>query len=149
MITIDTNILIYTIDPRDTVKQKIAAAAITALRASGNAMLPQKVVEEFLHLCLRRDLLEPGQLTEFVELYSAAFQIVDTSFEDIKQAFQMAKKKQLSFWDAVVFATAKRAGCTIMLSEDGPSDATINDKTWVNPFGPKGLQHTKLKRFLA
>ncbi len=39
-----------------------------------------------------------------------------------------------SFWDAMIWATAKRAGCRLLLSEDGQSGRTLGGVTIINPF---------------
>ncbi len=38
------------------------------------------------------------------------------------------------FWDAMIWATAKRAGCRLLLSEDGQDGRTLGGVTIVNPF---------------
>ena len=40
----------------------------------------------------------------------------------------------LSFWDAMLWATAKRAGCQVLISEDGQDGRLLGGVTWVNPF---------------
>jgi predicted nucleic acid-binding protein len=39
-----------------------------------------------------------------------------------------------SFWDAMMWATARRAGCRLLLSEDGDDGRTLGGVTLVNPF---------------
>jgi len=41
-----------------------------------------------------------------------------------------------SFWDAMIWATAKRAGCRLLISEDGQNGRTLGGVTIVNPFLP-------------
>jgi predicted nucleic acid-binding protein len=40
----------------------------------------------------------------------------------------------LSFWDAMMWATAKRAGCRLLFSEDGDDGRTLGGVTLVDPF---------------
>lgn len=44
---------------------------------------------------------------------------------------------KLSFWDAMMWATAKRAGCRLLISEDGADGRTLGGVTTVNPFARK------------
>jgi predicted nucleic acid-binding protein len=39
-----------------------------------------------------------------------------------------------SFWDAMLWMTAKRAGCQLLLSEDGDDGRSLRGVTLVNPF---------------
>jgi predicted nucleic acid-binding protein len=39
-----------------------------------------------------------------------------------------------SFWDAMIWATAKRAGCRLLIGEDGQDGRTLGGVTIVNPF---------------
>jgi predicted nucleic acid-binding protein len=41
---------------------------------------------------------------------------------------------RLSFWDAMMWATAKHAGCSLLLSEDGDDGRLLGGVTLVNPF---------------
>jgi len=40
----------------------------------------------------------------------------------------------LSFWDAMLWATAKRAGCGLLVTEDGRDGLALGGVTWANPF---------------
>ena len=46
---------------------------------------------------------------------------------------------RLSYWDALMLASAAEVGCTIMLSEDMQDGATLLGLEIVNPFGPDGV----------
>ncbi len=149
MIAVDTNILLYAIDPSAGAKNSQAKLCLYALSKAGCGCFPLKTIEEFFYVVKRKAITSLDLCRQFIEQQAQSFTFVDTLYEDVLAALDVSDRGQLSFWDAIVFATAKRAGCSIMLSEDGPSDATINGITWINPFGPKGLQHPKLKRLLA
>jgi predicted nucleic acid-binding protein len=41
-----------------------------------------------------------------------------------------------SFWDAMIWATAKRAGCRLLISADGQEGRTLGGVTIVNPLLP-------------
>ena len=46
----------------------------------------------------------------------------------------MAARYQLQFFDAVIIAVARRAGATMLLSEDMHDGLTIDGLTILNPF---------------
>ena len=45
-------------------------------------------------------------------------------------------RHRLSFWDAMLWATAKAAGCRLILSEDGADGRDLEGVVQVNPFEP-------------
>ena len=42
-----------------------------------------------------------------------------------------------SFWDAMLWTTARQAGCRLLLSEDLQDGQTLGGVTCVNPFAPR------------
>ncbi len=46
---------------------------------------------------------------------------------------------RLSYWDALMLASAAEAGCTVMLSEDMQDGAILFGLEIVNPFAAGGL----------
>ena len=42
----------------------------------------------------------------------------------------------LSFWDAMLWATASRAGCRMLFSEDLEDGRGLDGVLFVNPFAP-------------
>ena len=51
-----------------------------------------------------------------------------------------------SFWGAMIWATAKRAGCRLLIGEDVQDGRTLGGVTIVNPFSasPSPLLHEAL-----
>ena len=43
----------------------------------------------------------------------------------------------LSFWDAMLWATARRAGCSVLLSEDFQDGRRLDGVLFVDPFAPE------------
>ena len=148
MIAIDTNILIYAFDKSDPARRATAATVLEQIISSRRAVIPLKVMEEFSEVATRKGLLDQGALLDVLSKLQVSFLVAETNIDDIFEAVNGKYKYHLQYWDAIIWATAKRTGCTVLLSEDGPTDATIGGVTWVNPFGPKGLLHPKLKRAL-
>ncbi|WP_148361046.1 PIN domain-containing protein [Acidiphilium multivorum] len=48
-----------------------------------------------------------------------------------------------SFWEAMIWATAKKHGCRILFTEDGQAGRTLGGVTIVNPFGDGGAEFAK------
>ena len=46
----------------------------------------------------------------------------------------VVQEHRLSFWDAMLWATARQAGCSAILSEDLPDGRRLNGAEIINPF---------------
>ena len=55
---------------------------------------------------------------------------------DIIAASELEKRHRLSFWDALVVVSAKRAGATTLATEDLQHGRRFADLVVVNPFEP-------------
>ncbi len=64
------------------------------------------------------------------------FPVVAADEACLIEAMDAVADHGLSFWDAKIWATAKRAGCQLLISEDLQDDRTLGGVTIVNPFAP-------------
>jgi predicted nucleic acid-binding protein len=124
----DTNILIYAQS-----QDKRAARARAEIAAGG--MISVQVLNEFANV-LRKKL---GRSWD--EVSAAAADIEATlgparplTIDLHRQALAIAGSHSLSFFDALIIASAAEAGCKVLLTEDMQTDATIAGVQLVNPF---------------
>ena len=54
-------------------------------------------------------------------------------------AMRAVDDHRVAFWDAMIWAVAREAGCRYLLSEDFQHGRTLEGVTFVNPFAPAGL----------
>ncbi|HEV2363890.1 MAG TPA: hypothetical protein VGS12_06785 [Caulobacteraceae bacterium] len=69
-----------------------------------------------------------------VSTYSAEFDTLGADQETLSAALGLAVQHQLQFWDSLICATAVRAGCTLLLSEDMQDGFAWRGLTIANPF---------------
>ena len=50
------------------------------------------------------------------------------------EALIAVERHNIAFWDALIWAAARRAGCTTLYSEDFQNGRTLEGVTFVNPF---------------
>ena len=112
MNAVDTNVLLYSIDQRDLVKQ---ARARELLRGLADGVLLWQVGCEFVASAARFERL--GLTRE----------------RAWDRAEVLQQKHQVSFWEALIFAAALDAGVTTIFSEDLPGEA-IPGLRVINPF---------------
>jgi predicted nucleic acid-binding protein len=131
--TVDTNILIYSIDRSDPSKQFVADRVMRALFAK-RAKLPLQCLNEFYRATTRKHILGSTEATEFVQDALIFTVSVSPNPEDLLQAIRLHQTGEFQFFDALLIATAARAGCTTLFSEDLQSNRTFGTLTVRNPF---------------
>lgn len=130
---IDTNVLIYADAADEPVKQAQAIAIIREHRLTHTGVVSTQVLQEFAATAIRKLGLPPELIRERLEFYSG-FEVINASVPLIMMAFDLRIIYSLSFWDAMIVQAAREASCTVLLSEDLQTNATISGVRIVNPF---------------
>ncbi len=136
MIALDTNILIYAEDAGDKGGRHPQALALMDALAPVGAIIPLQVLGEFLNVCRTKSLLAFEQASVQASLYAATFGHWPTDLDDLLDAATLAARYRLQFFDAVIAIVARRAGATILLSEDMHDGLVLDGLTVINPFVP-------------
>jgi len=131
---VDSNILIYSRDNRAGQKQKTAQQALDQLWMHACGTLSVQVLQEFYAVVTRKmqDSLSKDRARETVDDYSVW--CGETTPAEIRMAFRIEDKTQISFWDALIVACALTNGATRILSEDLNHGQTIEGMEIINPF---------------
>jgi predicted nucleic acid-binding protein len=131
-LTLDSNILIYATHQGDL---RNAAAVDLVDRASRADCVQtlQSFGEMFRVLTARRSF-SPDQAIDAVRKLMLLFEVVPATEDDFTTATETVRDHRLSFWDAMLWATARRAGCRILLTEDGQDGRNLGGVRFVNPF---------------
>jgi predicted nucleic acid-binding protein len=130
---VDSNLILYYVDPIDSRKQARAAQWLGALWAAGVGCLSWQVLHEFYWNAVRKMRLEPARAREIVEDL-AHWKPVDTTLGLVQQAWHWTDAAQLTYWDALILAAAQRAGARYLLSEDFQSNRYYDEILVLNPF---------------
>ena len=139
---IDTNLLIYALDRRDAPKHAAARTLLKAL-AARDTVLPLHSLAEFFHVARRKGDLSVTEAAQRVEELQAVFPVVLASAQTLRHAIAGVRDHQLSFWDAMLWATTQEAGVTVLFTENSHDDAVIEGVRFVNPF-----KHANLREIL-
>jgi len=137
LITCDTNILFYAWDARAGERHKQAQAIVDAL-AVRESLITLQSLNEFYRAITRKSLLAAQDAKNAVDTMRSNFQIIPATEEDTVSAIDVHREHRISFWDALLWATARRAGCRVLLSEDMQDGRTLGGVTFRNPFKYKG-----------
>jgi predicted nucleic acid-binding protein len=138
MTAIDTNVLIYSVDPSDQVKHTKAREVIRQLFASREStVLPYQVAVEYLAK-LRKwqsaGKLRPDEVRARYTEFLAAWVIAIPSVQVLRLALDYHERYSLSHWDSLLLAACREAGVTRLLSEDMQAGATYDGVEVVNPL---------------
>lgn len=145
---IDTNILIYRIDPRDPIKQAIASELIYEGGCNNQLVLTHQTVMEFMAAATRprRSLSNQPLMTQHeacleVELLMRQFSVLYPDTDVLNLALSGLMSYRLSWWDAHLWAYAEAHGIPEILSEDFQHGRWYGSVRVVNPFlsGPDSV----------
>ena len=131
--TIDTNILVYSVDGRDPGRQVVAQVVTEAVRLSGGP-LGLQVCGEFYRVTTKRFRQPPWLAAQAARNYMTAFPVFPATIASTERALAEAAAGRLSFWDANLVWAAEQAGCTHLVSEDMADGLLIGRLEVVNPF---------------
>lgn len=133
MNAVDTNILIYSRDPRDPRKQSAANSLLTSLT---DAVLLWQVACEYV--AASRKLAQFGydqsQAMADVSDMRTAWRTVIPTWGVVDVAERLLQKHSLSFWDALLVAACLEAGVTRLYTEDFGDVLRAEGLEVVNPF---------------
>lgn len=124
----DTNVLVYFVedDPR--------AARAEALLSAGGTLSVQ-VLNEFVHVCLRKKRHAIAQIEGLLSGIRTLCDIVPLDLATHDRALAIAKRYGFAFYDSLIVAAALDAGCDTLFTEDLQHGQTIDGALRiVNPF---------------
>lgn len=128
--------LVYAVDREAGARHAVAADVIK--RASRrDCVLTLQSLGEFFHVVTRKMGLSVANAEMALDRWRAVFAIYPASESCLVSAVDLVKRHGLAFWDALLCATAREAGCHLLLSEDLHDGQTLGGVTLVNPFEPK------------
>ncbi len=132
---VDTNILVYAHDRSEEVKQPLARALLEELWATRAGVLSTQVLQEFYAVATRKfdPPMRAGAARQMVAVY-ASWPVVQVDVPLILAGSELAERHRISFWDALIVEAARRAGASILATEDLPAGGRVGDVHILNPF---------------
>lgn len=132
--TIDTNILVYAVDRDAGERHRQAVDLLRRVRGRDCVLTLQCLAELFRTLTGAKLRVDPARAAEIVQQWRDALPVVAADDTCLTDAMDAVVHHSWSFWDAMIWATAKRHGCRLLLSEDGQAGRTLGGVTILNPF---------------
>ena len=130
---VDTNVLLYSLDPADPAKQRMARHWMKLLWHNEAGRISWQVVNEFYSNAIRKLHREPAGLRAEVQSL-ALWEPVGFGLGVIERAWHWMDKAGLPYWDGLILSSAETAGCNCLLSEDFQPGQRFDGITVVDPF---------------
>jgi predicted nucleic acid-binding protein len=131
---VDTDVLVYLHDLDTPAKQKAAAKLLDELWREQTGVLSVQVLQEF-YVTVTRKIGKPltkDAAREIVNTYAAW--CGETSAAEVAAAFRIEVESRIGFWDALIVASAAKAGAVRIVSEDMNAGQVIAGVRIQNPF---------------
>lgn len=135
--TLDTNVLVNSINSREAAKRGLALQ-IVAAAVRLDCPLALQAIGEFHVASVAKLKLAPKDAAARAGQLLTSFETFSHSASAMRAALDEAAKGRFSFWDALILASAAEAGCTTILSEDMADGARFGSIAVCNPFSRGG-----------
>ena len=138
MISFDTNIFVYSVDQSDPRKQSIVEQ-IMRVADPQSTVVALQVIGEFQNALRRRLKMPPWAAAQAARNVLAKFGSFPYDQPAVESALAQSAAGRLSYWDALLVATAAEAGCTTILTEDLADGSRLLGVRILNPFAGSAL----------
>jgi predicted nucleic acid-binding protein len=133
-ISLDANILFYTVDADARERQEKAREIVRRGALSYDCFLSLQTLGEFFAATTRKGKLTVSQAAAQLDDWQALFPVFAATPVSLRLAVRAVEQHNLSFWDAMQWAVAKQAGATMLLSEDLQHGGELEGIRFRNPF---------------
>jgi predicted nucleic acid-binding protein len=133
IVFVDTNILIYAHDAKGGEKHSRASRALERLWGEQAGRVSAQVLQEFYVTATQKLKTPRASAREIVQIYAPWVQSPTTP-ETILRASDLCESARLSFWDALIVASAEQAGASQLYSEDLNAGQIVAGVKIVNPL---------------
>lgn len=125
---IDTNVLLYLLssDTRraDAAEDQVAKGGVVSVQ----------VLNEFASVASRKLQLGFADIREVLAAVRAACAVTPVTEETHDLGLQIAQRHRISVWDSMILASARLAGCRVVVTEDLQHGQALAGLRLLNPF---------------
>lgn len=132
MISLDTNILIYTFD-RDAGPKRDKAQHVVDAALDVGGVVALQVLGEFLATARKKSISE-SEANELTATLRRFFSIASLDESAFDRGVWAAREHKFPIWDAMLWATLDQAGCRTLLTEDFQDGRTLGGLTFLDPL---------------
>jgi predicted nucleic acid-binding protein len=133
--TIDTNLLVYSAD-QDGGERHEKSRDLVFRAANVDCILTVQALAEFYRVVTGKFSIPPRDAARVVNGWRDVFPLCAADDAALVDAMDAVETHRLAFWDAMLWATARRAGCRAVLSEDFQDGQELGGVIFINPLAP-------------
>ena len=132
---VDTNLLVYSRDSSDADKNVRAREWLKQLWRNGRGRISYQILNEY-YAVVTRKLTYPLSVDQARRgvMNLITWKPVPNSRELMEDTWCMQDRFGLSWWDSLVVAAARMAGCRYLLTEDLQNEQDLDGLLVMNPF---------------
>jgi predicted nucleic acid-binding protein len=132
-LTLDTNILFYALDRDAGDRHKLAMEIVDRASVFDSVLILQALCEFYTAVTGKNKIPSQeaqAQINDWMEL----FPVASPTSKSLTKALKAVNEHTLSFWDAMLWAVAREASVTILLTEDFQHYRVLDSVRFCNPF---------------
>jgi predicted nucleic acid-binding protein len=134
VISFDTNILVYAASEGAGERHTRAVELVERAIRSQRCVQTLQSLAEFYNATTRRVGIVPSRAAALVTGWQRVLPVAAAGYTDLEHAIRAVGEHRLAFWDALLWATARRAGVRVLVSEDFQDGRNIEGVRIANPF---------------
>jgi predicted nucleic acid-binding protein len=134
VISFDSNVLVYAADNTAGERHATAADLIERSIRHGGCVQTLQSFAEFFSAVTRKAGVAADVAAAFIKGWQAVLPVETSTRADLDEAIPAAREHRLAFWDAMLWATARRIGVRVLISEDFQDGRILDGVRFVDPF---------------
>lgn len=136
-ILLDTNVLVYAFDVRQSSLQEKAKAIVLKAEETAAGCLSVQCLGEFFRVTTAKMQLPADEMLKQVEYWQSAFPVFSLTPQIVLEAARGVRDYALSYYDAQIWASARLNQIPVIFSEDFQDGQTLEGVRFTNPFADK------------
>jgi len=140
MVSFDTNVLVYATASISDVRVIRARDLIARSMRAASSVLLLQTLAEFSNVAIRKARIPIKDIRRTIDAWRAVLPVQAAADSDLSAALEAVRAHRLAFWDAMLWASAQRAGVRHLLTEDLQDGFALQGVMFINPFKPENDQ---------
>jgi predicted nucleic acid-binding protein len=134
IVSFDTNVLVYATASISDAKVTRARDLFARTMRTASSILLLQTLAEFSNVAIRKAKIPVGDIRRTIDAWRAVLPVQAADESDLLAALEAVRAHRLAFWDAMLWASARRAGVRHLLTEDFQDGFALHGVTFINPF---------------
>jgi predicted nucleic acid-binding protein len=137
IVTFDTNVLVYASAAAHDAKATRAKELISRGIRAPACLLLLPTLAEFARVAIGKAGIPAANVRAMIDAWRAVLPVHPATPDDLLAAIEAVRAHRLAFWDAMLWAAARRLGVRFFLSEDMQDGFALEGVRFLNPFLPE------------